>query len=272
MFNMSLRDAAQPGHGRRPDDRRRGRQRGRQRAPTRTAPSRSSRTRAARRRAERPRRERAVKVTPEPPRAAHARADAAAPLSQTIWTGRAAGTGASASRDGASARRRPTTDTRSRPRRSPSASGSCPATTCSTRPCVAARGQQLDHARNIRIIEEKLASFQIPASVAATNTGPVVTQYEVKPDARVKLSRIEGLADDLAMALAARSIRIEAPIPGRDVVGIEIPNHSSEIVGFRQLLEDARHERRDQQADLRPRAATCRARRTRSTWRACPTC
>jgi DNA segregation ATPase FtsK/SpoIIIE, S-DNA-T family len=100
-------------------------------------------------------------------------------------------------------------------------------------------GQRLDHARNISIIEEKLRSFQIPATVTGTNTGPVVTQYEVRPDARVKLSRIEALADDLAMALAARSIRIEAPIPGRDVVGIEIPNHASEIVGFRQLLEDS---------------------------------
>ena len=99
-------------------------------------------------------------------------------------------------------------------------------------------GVKLDHGRNIRIIEEKLSSFQIPATVTATNTGPVVTQYEVRPDAHVKLSRIEALADDLAMALAARSIRIEAPIPGRDVVGIEIPNHSSEIVGFRSLLED----------------------------------
>jgi S-DNA-T family DNA segregation ATPase FtsK/SpoIIIE len=96
-----------------------------------------------------------------------------------------------------------------------------------------------DHLRNVRIIEEKLRSFQIPATVVATNTGPVVTQYEVRPDARVKLSRIEGLADDLAMALAARSIRIEAPIPGRDVVGIEIPNHASEMVGFRAVYEDA---------------------------------
>jgi S-DNA-T family DNA segregation ATPase FtsK/SpoIIIE len=104
----------------------------------------------------------------------------------------------------------------------------------------AAVAQRLDHSRNIQIIEEKLASFQIPATVTATNTGPVVTQYEVRPDARVKLSRIEALADDLAMALAARSIRIEAPIPGRDVVGIEIPNHNSEIVGFRALVEDAR--------------------------------
>jgi S-DNA-T family DNA segregation ATPase FtsK/SpoIIIE len=102
-----------------------------------------------------------------------------------------------------------------------------------------AAGRSLDHERNTRIIEEKLRSFQIPAHVTGTNTGPVVTQYEVRPDARVKLSRIEGLADDLAMALAARTIRIEAPIPGRDVVGIEIPNHSSEIVGFRELLDDA---------------------------------
>jgi S-DNA-T family DNA segregation ATPase FtsK/SpoIIIE len=97
----------------------------------------------------------------------------------------------------------------------------------------------LDHQRNVRIIEEKLRSFQIPATVVGTNSGPVVTQYEVKPDVRVKLSRIEGLADDLAMALAARSIRIEAPIPGRDVVGIEIPNHSSEVVSFRGVYEDA---------------------------------
>jgi S-DNA-T family DNA segregation ATPase FtsK/SpoIIIE len=96
-----------------------------------------------------------------------------------------------------------------------------------------------DHESNVRIIEEKLRSFSIPATVVGTNTGPVVTQYEVRPDARIKLSRIEGLADDLAMALAARSIRIEAPIPGRDVVGVEIPNHASEMVGFRAVYEDA---------------------------------
>jgi S-DNA-T family DNA segregation ATPase FtsK/SpoIIIE len=103
---------------------------------------------------------------------------------------------------------------------------------------VAVAGQPLDHARNIRIIEDKLLGFDIPASVTATNTGPVVTQYEVKPASNIKLSRIEGLADDLAMALAARSIRIEAPIPGKDVVGIEIPNHSSETVGFRRVYEE----------------------------------
>ena len=96
----------------------------------------------------------------------------------------------------------------------------------------------LDHATNIDIIEEKLRSFQIPAKVVATNTGPVVTQYEVKPEHHVKLSRIEALADDLAMALAARSIRIEAPIPGKSVVGIEIPNQAGEVVGFRALLDE----------------------------------
>ena len=100
-------------------------------------------------------------------------------------------------------------------------------------------GAGVDHAWNIRRIEEKLLSFQIPAKVVATNSGPVVTQYEVRPDAHVKVSRIEALADDLAMALAARSIRIEAPIPGKDVVGIEIPNHESDVVGFRPLIEDA---------------------------------
>ena len=67
-----------------------------------------------------------------------------------------------------------------------------------------------------------------------------MTQYEVTPEHHVKVSRIEALADDLAMALAARSIRIEAPIPGKDVVGIEIPNSVSEVVGFRPLVDESR--------------------------------
>ncbi len=99
-------------------------------------------------------------------------------------------------------------------------------------------GPTVDHAVNIRRIEEKLLSFAIPAKVTKVNSGPVVTQYEVRPEHHVKVSRIEALADDLAMALAARSIRIEAPIPGKDVVGIEIPNAVSEVVGFRPLVEE----------------------------------
>ena len=100
-------------------------------------------------------------------------------------------------------------------------------------------GSPIDHESNKRRIEEKLLSFAIPAKVVGTNSGPVVTQYEVKPEHHVKLSRIEALADDLAMALSASSIRIEAPIPGKDVVGIEIPNTKSEIVGFRALVEES---------------------------------
>jgi S-DNA-T family DNA segregation ATPase FtsK/SpoIIIE len=103
----------------------------------------------------------------------------------------------------------------------------------------AGRGGTVDHAQIAKRIEEKLLSFAIPAKVVGVNSGPVVTQYEVKPEHHVKVSRIEALADDLAMALSARSIRIEAPIPGKDVVGIEIPNRESEVVGFRPLVEES---------------------------------
>jgi S-DNA-T family DNA segregation ATPase FtsK/SpoIIIE len=105
---------------------------------------------------------------------------------------------------------------------------------------VAARSADrgMDHERNAAIIVGKLASFSIPSRVVKWNAGPVVTQYEVEPDPSVKVSRIEGLADDLAMALAARTIRIEAPIPGKSVVGIEIPNADFNVVAIRQILED----------------------------------
>ena len=174
-----------------------------------------------------------------------------APMSQTVWS--AGGAGQSGGPSGAAGN--PSTAGGARgtgtPAADPSAAQEDAPTPLHDRPwsLPAVRsldavipkvtGARLDHDRNIRIIEEKLRSFQIPAQVVAVNTGPVVTQYEVKPDVRIKLSRIEGLADDLAMALAARSIRIEAPIPGRDVVGIEIPNHSSEVVSFRSLYEDS---------------------------------
>jgi S-DNA-T family DNA segregation ATPase FtsK/SpoIIIE len=167
-----------------------------------------------------------------------------APVSQTVWsaTGSSAvgaavqGSGRTAA---AVADARPLLEAEDAPTPIHQRPWSLPAVE-SLEPARAARADaRLDHDRNIRIIEEKLRSFQIPATVTAVNTGPVVTQYEVRPDARVKLSRIEGLADDLAMALAARSIRIEAPIPGRDVVGIEIPNHSSEVVSFRGLYVES---------------------------------
>ena len=101
-----------------------------------------------------------------------------------------------------------------------------------------AGGDEAAHRRNEEIIVRKLSGFNIAAQVTGRNAGPVVTQYEVQPAADIKVSRIEALADDLAMALAARSLRIEAPIPGKSAVGIEIPNQDFNIVGLRRILEE----------------------------------
>ena len=99
-------------------------------------------------------------------------------------------------------------------------------------------GSAAAHARNEEIIIRKLASFGITAQIVGRNAGPVVTQYEVQPAVDVRVSRIEALADDLAMALAARSLRIEAPIPGKSAVGIEIPNKDFNVVALRRILEE----------------------------------
>ncbi|MCB4783777.1 MAG: DNA translocase FtsK [Sulfurovum sp.] len=85
---------------------------------------------------------------------------------------------------------------------------------------------------------EKLKLFKIDGDVVRTYTGPLVTTFEFKPAPHVKVSKILGLQDDLAMALSAETIRIQAPIPGRDVVGIEIPNEHSNIIYLREILED----------------------------------
>jgi DNA segregation ATPase FtsK/SpoIIIE, S-DNA-T family len=98
-------------------------------------------------------------------------------------------------------------------------------------------GDEAVHLRNQDIIIKKLASFEIPAQIVGRNAGPVVTQYEVQPAPHVKVSRIEALSDDLAMALAARSLRIEAPIPGKSAVGIEVPNKDFDVVTLRGILE-----------------------------------
>ncbi len=161
------------------------------------------------------------------------------PMSQTVWTGPSDGGGGSASA-------RPARATTALAGDAPTALESLNAIDWNLpsvdllepRP-VALVGGTLDHASNSRRIEEKLLSFAIPAKVVKVNSGPVVTQYEVRPEHHIKVSRIEALADDLAMALAARSIRIEAPIPGKDVVGIEIPNSVSEVVGFLPLVDES---------------------------------
>ena len=103
----------------------------------------------------------------------------------------------------------------------------------------AARSGKDELMRNKRVIEETLSHFGIAASVVDVFVGPVVTRYELKPAAGVKLSRIEALSDDLALALAARTLRIEAPIPGKSVVGIEIPNLAIGLVSVRDVAESA---------------------------------
>ena len=93
--------------------------------------------------------------------------------------------------------------------------------------------------RRAAVIEETLAHFNIAARVVEVTPGPVVTRYELKPAPGVKLSRIESLNDDLALALAARTLRIEAPIPGKSVVGIEVPNMAVGLVSLRDVAESA---------------------------------
>ncbi len=90
----------------------------------------------------------------------------------------------------------------------------------------------------IKYLIDKLAHFKIDGDVVRTYAGPVVSTFEFKPAANVKVSKILNLQDDLAMALSAETIRIQAPIPGKDVVGIEIPNETVETIYLREILDD----------------------------------
>ena len=91
--------------------------------------------------------------------------------------------------------------------------------------------------RKSRELIEKLKLFKIDGDIARTYTGPLVTTFEFKPAPHVKVSKILNLQDDLAMALSAETIRIQAPIPGKNVVGIEIPNDHFETIYLRDILE-----------------------------------
>ena len=93
---------------------------------------------------------------------------------------------------------------------------------------------------NIKILEETFASFGIKVTVERAEIGPSVTKYEVKPAVGVRVNRISNLADDLALALAAKDVRIEAPIPGKSLIGIEVPNSEIATVTFRELWEQSK--------------------------------
>lgn len=91
--------------------------------------------------------------------------------------------------------------------------------------------------RKIEDLLAKLRTFRVEGDIARTYSGPIVTTFEFRPAPGIKVSKILTLEDDLAMALRARSIRIQAPIPGKDVVGIEIPNNSTQTIYLREVLE-----------------------------------
>ncbi|ACX53023.1 cell division FtsK/SpoIIIE [Ammonifex degensii KC4] len=90
---------------------------------------------------------------------------------------------------------------------------------------------------NARLLEDTLASFGIKVKVTQVSCGPAVTRYEVQPAPGIKVSRIVSLADDIALALATSGVRIEAPIPGKAAIGIEVPNREVALVSLREILE-----------------------------------
>lgn len=91
--------------------------------------------------------------------------------------------------------------------------------------------------QNVKKLEETFQSFGVNAKVVKANLGPAVTKYEIQPATGVKVSKIVSLSNDIALALAAKDIRMEAPIPGKAVIGIEVPNSNVSMVSFREIIE-----------------------------------
>jgi S-DNA-T family DNA segregation ATPase FtsK/SpoIIIE len=87
------------------------------------------------------------------------------------------------------------------------------------------------------MIQKTLLQFRIDVTMVGSTVGPTVIQYRLKPAEGIKLTKIVSLKDDLTLALKAKSIRIQAPIPGLGLVGIEVPNEQRRIVGIRELIE-----------------------------------
>lgn len=101
-----------------------------------------------------------------------------------------------------------------------------------------------DIKKNLETIEKTLANFNIEVQMGDVSVGPTVTQFTLKPQEGIKLTKITALQNDLALALAAHPIRIEAPIPGKSLVGIEVPNQSVATVGLREIIETPTFQKR----------------------------
>ena len=165
---------------------------------------------------------------------------------------RSTGTTGAKSRAAGSTRKRPSKpkihpqQPIAKPRRSRSAVNLCPLTLLAETRTAGMDTDEID--RKSRIIEQTLEQFGVPVEVTEVRPGPTVTQFGVSPgyvsrgteggrQRKVRVSQIASLSDDLALSLAARSLRVEAPVPGRAVVGIEVPNAESSLVGLRAVLE-----------------------------------
>ncbi len=112
-----------------------------------------------------------------------------------------------------------------------------------SRPVKAGQHRERQHvSENTRKLERTFESFGVKAKVVKVHLGPAVTKYEVQPAIGVKVSKIVNLTDDLALALAAKDLRIEAPIPGRSAIGIEVPNQEVSMVSLREVVDTKRND------------------------------
>lgn len=110
-------------------------------------------------------------------------------------------------------------------------------------PAKAARSRQGEMPDHSKLLEETLASFGVKGKVTQVDRGPVVTRYELAPAPGIKVSKIMSLADDIALALASSGVRLEAPIPGKSAIGIEVPNQEISFVYLREVLQSSEFQR-----------------------------
>ena len=121
-------------------------------------------------------------------------------------------------------------------------------------------------------LEQAMTNYGVKGNVSAINMGPVVTMYEFAPAPGTRTGKIAQLENDLAMALEAQAVRIVAPIPGKAVVGVEVPNKTRQTVYLKEILADDAFRGPPAASCRSASARTSRATRSASTWPRCPTC
>jgi S-DNA-T family DNA segregation ATPase FtsK/SpoIIIE len=119
-----------------------------------------------------------------------------------------------------------------------------------SKPATSKASELLDYKAVARKLEATLESFGVRAKVLEVVRGPAVTRFEIQPDVGVKVSRIVSLTDDIALALAAKDIRMEAPIPGKSAIGIEVPNSEVSVVTMREVMESAAFQEADSKLSI----------------------